>query len=489
MKKIRIAGIIIIIALFIVACSSKTDSTDESKKSSGDEGYSEASDSSSSPTPDSSPSPTPFTPEVTVVEPEPEKEITPTPDENNVLIKFAVGGSCLELNENQEKINKKIHDDGLDVNVFFYNVEYSESSGILDAFSGKTDYDIATTGIWMDSIGGTKFVSSGLFYDFSGYLASEEGKKLYQVFTENEWNMVRSGDAIYSFPSVTVVSDSGIYAYLYEDREIEDKTLNGLLQVCKTSPIDGRNKLFIMKSYYDVFSFANITHYLIAPFKIDEEKFVNPFKCPELLKVREEIAKENGKSIIYDKYESLSEHEKETYVSVIGQIPFVDFGSSKKCIMQKCMCNSADSSLGILNSSKNKEKALQLMYLIYTDKELADMINYACSAEIKDGVAVNIGGDIRGHVWGIGPFASPLESEKIKDRREAVLEWEKNACWDYVGFAADLTDEERNLLSKYRNEWNSWVENVEQEMPSQELIDGIDPIIEKLNKQFEEWKK
>ena len=117
------------------------------------------------------------------------------------------------------------------------------------------------------------------------------------------------------------------------------------------------------------------------------------------------------------------------------------------------------------------------------------MINYACGAEIKDGVAVNIGGDIRGYIWGIGPFASPLESEKIKDRREAVLEWEKNACWDYVGFAADLTDEERNLLSKCRKQWNSWVENVEQEMPSQELIDSIDPIIEKLNKQFEKWKK
>ena len=65
MKKNWTLGIIIIIALFIVACSSKTDSTDESKKSSEKEGYSVASDSS--------PSPTPFTPEVTVVEPEPEK--------------------------------------------------------------------------------------------------------------------------------------------------------------------------------------------------------------------------------------------------------------------------------------------------------------------------------------------------------------------------------------------------------------------------------
>ena len=59
MKKNWTLGIIIIIALFIVACSSKTDSTDESKKSSEKEGYSVASDSS--------PSPTPFTPEASAI--------------------------------------------------------------------------------------------------------------------------------------------------------------------------------------------------------------------------------------------------------------------------------------------------------------------------------------------------------------------------------------------------------------------------------------
>ncbi len=435
--------------------------------------------------PEENTSPAPTVPAQITEEPAP---ITPVPDEGNTLLRLAVAGDVLKLNENQEKINKRIHEDGLDVNVFFYSVDALNTDGLKVALSGENNYDIVTTGIWPDHIGDAKFVSSGYFYDFSEYLKTEKGQKLKAVFTDDEWKTVSIEGAVYNFPGPSGYNVYGMDVYSYGNGNVE-ASLNGLLDACRMSDIQDRNKLFIMKSWNTVFALSGITSYLPAPFVVSEEKFVNPFTYPALLEVREKIADEDGKELIYNDYNKFSEYENGVYAALVSNVSLADFGENKTSVMPKYMYHTNGFSLGIAEKSENKEKALELMYLIYTDKELADMLVYECRAEYEDGIVSNIDGDVRGDVWGIGAFASPIKSDKVKDRRQAVLDWEKNAAWDYAGFVADLSDEERNTLKKSESEWMEWTQSVNQKLPSQDLIDSLDPIIEKLNVQFEEWKK
>ena len=143
--------------------------------------------------------------------------------------------------------------------------------------------------------------------------------------------------------------------------------------------------MFIGKGYNSVFALANITGLLPAPFNTVEEKFVNPFTCPELLKIMETIKeekfeKDSGKDKeIY--FEDSALGFDDVYAAITGLWSSGEPAFNKTVLLPYYAFHKNSTSFGISETSENKEKALEFMYLIYTDKELADMLVYECQAE------------------------------------------------------------------------------------------------------------
>ena len=429
--------------------------------------------------------------------PEEIEVITPAPAGDNTLISFAVCGSVDKLNRNQKMINDRIHEDGLDVNVFFYQVDAIKPDGLANEYkafeeqNGKP-YDIASTGIWPDNIADAEFVSSGYFYNINEYLNSEEGKKLKEIFSENEWNSVEINGKIFDFPAYTCVDPYCPNVYLCEEKDV-NADIDSLLKLCDESDVTGKNKLFIAREDYGILSLAGISRTSCAPFKYAEEKFVNPFTDPDLIKIINTIVEENEKRIIYDSSDKFFEYT-DIYAAVMPEAYVPDeMKSNKTSLLPYCLSHSNGASFGVVNGSENKEKALELMYLIYTDKKLADMLVYECVAEYENGKVSNFEWDMRGDLWGIGAFASPVKSQNTDDRRVTIKEWEKDACWDYCTFIPELDDEERKILNKAGNKLAMINVNANSNYLSSCLTEEenrqFDLVIEKLNKQFEEWKK
>lgn len=391
-------------------------------------------------------------------------------------------------------------------------------SGEADIISVGIDMANGSYGFAQD------FIRKGYFEDLTEYLASEEGKTLWNWYTEAEWRKVETDGKNYVIPFQGSVYGSGYFAFnkSYVSEE--------MLKDFTGTPEDLKNILDSVELPAGVYGILNGMSYrdvaMLCGMTVEDDIFFdletgvaeNPFENEDYYThmkmlndlynngqikeftgldsgTQEEAAVRNGKFAVWIDYRrnAFYEEVEDTVITVP---------------MKFSMVNALSTCHGINKNSGQKESALQLLTLLYTDAVFGNLLTYGEEGTdyyLQDGFVCKPDGTMRINntadlAYGIYDLAFPcLNDTLLTNRREF-----KNVHYasEYyvdsavLGFQPDYTVLEGgvpaavNVLTDYGAIWKEKNFDETWQKAAREFKDaGGEEMVAELNKQVKEWMK
>ncbi len=408
----------------------------------------------------------------------------------------------------------------------FYNelAEYENRNGALDicsvGFSTLEDKEKAL-----------ELVKSGCFLPLDELLATEEGKKLVNLYDEKLWASVKVDGITYSVPNGWQKTVGGVYAFnksYISEEELKDfhGDMAELGQYMEKIPKkDGFSHMIYTNNDLDeeyLLPF-DYRYGLVLPY--DGEGAVNPYKEGPFYSFLNTLHAYDKKGYINYNLSLKSSNYPKTSGAVSKMLKegnfFVyikldlnleasmdDIGAELLLYKTTPYAKSrVMGSTGILKNSKYQKEAFTLLTLAYTDETLANLLVYGVQEtdyELKDGKAYAIGGgetkgDYNQFALGISEMTYPSASEsfqtdRLRDKKEYFKDQVKASPYISFNFYDPKFTERRNKIHQIVLDnvdlWKSDDMDAEYDRVN-ELLDkaGIDPLIDAVNKQWEQYRE
>lgn len=289
----------------------------------------------------------------------------------------------------QNTVNDYLDKIGRDYYVeFIFNEEWPRNTNEIhpnyelykQMLSDDQQVDIVNTGLGFDSLGGDTFhlfVKEGYLEPLNDYITTEEGKKLYEQFDDIIWALTTESDgkiygksSLYNvcMPLTVTINNSVMNQFGISINEI--KELNDLEPYLKTLKENNISGLCLDSTNKLIPQLAGFTEYKGIYINAETGKAENIFENEKALSILRII--ENFKNEGYLSKPS-TDPEKTNPFSIDPALPLF-YDTSNIISKGYLSTETLNCVVGISSNSKNKDKAFDLLMLLNTDKELADII-------------------------------------------------------------------------------------------------------------------
>lgn len=426
------------------------------------------------------------------------------------------------------RINEKLKEDGynftLQVKTFPSRTYREDIISLLE--SGEAD--IVSTGINMMN-GSTGYsqdlIRAGYLEELSDYLSSEPGQLIWNWYHEDEWKRVETDGKYYVFPSQNNVYGSGYFAF-NKDYVTEEmlKNFSGtsgeLIELLSSIECpDGINEVlgttFAMSSLYAI---SGVTYEQGVFYDLVTGEAQNPFSNQAFYQQVKDMNElyTKGSIKIFDGINALELENQAVrngdFLIWIGYKKDAFYEEIKDSVysvpIKQSMINALSSTSGINKNSPDKEAALQLLTLLYTDKTYANLLLFGeegTDYQLIDGYVCDMAGNAmsnnsRSWIFGTLDLAYPCSNDLIvvdKNTTQDVFfesEYYLDSAIlgfqpDCTGFSADMK-KAMTILNGYSQIWKeedleaAWAKaNAEFEAT------GGNGLVQELNRQVAEWMK
>lgn len=431
------------------------------------------------------------------------------------------------IERNIPKVNAKLKEDGYDFTLqvkIFRNFTYRED---VLPYLESGEADIVSTGINMadGSLGYSQdFIRKGYLMDLSEYLCSEEGRFLKGWYHEDEWKKVETDGKQYVLPSQNNVYGSFFWAFNKDyvtEKMLEEfsGTPEGLKELlASVNASDGVHEMlgtsFSLSGLYAMCGvsgeqgvFYNLeTGVAENPFQNDlfykQVQEINSLYVAERMKVfegrdaldLERQAVKDGNFVVWIGYKKDAFYEE--IKDMVHIVP-----------IQQSMANALSSTSGINEKSDNKEEALQLLTMLYTNETYANLLLFGeegTDYQLVDGYVCDMQGEwlsnsTRSWVFGTLDMAHSCSDDLIVTDKNATQDafFESEFYLDsaILGFQPDCTafssamKQSMQVFSGYSRIWKEADLETEWAKANAEFeASGGNELVAELNRQIAEWK-
>ena len=426
------------------------------------------------------------------------------------------------------EFNKLLDKKGYDIYVEFYTPESDlndYTNQIYDAVREQTvdifhtDYDYYGS-LYSD------LVRDGLCYDITEYMQEPKGEKIYSTQDKMLWESLHVDGRLYGVTAGNV-SMSGNPAYYinqsiaekYEidcERLLEDNTYfwDSILRVEEGEKGNEEFIPYIRLALY-LYDYPLNLFELCRPIGIckDAEGKYKAVNIYEDERVRESIIScremDNRGKIYWAWDEWQKQLETGDFFVAVG-VPDSEYPDTEKYISEPCICGKAGMVNCISSGSENKEAAFELLCAVYTDRELSEMLAYGIEGKHykveNDKIyktATTYAGRRRAanlltNIWILresdyGHYIPVPLSEEEKQTLEISPLF--NHPLDLRNLKQQLLELQRCALDNFPDNADAWAFKYESEPDFNKIYDealmelkkdGIDEVLNELNKQLQE---
>ncbi len=334
--------------------------------------------------------------------------------------------------ETVAQFNRTLKEKGFDYNVEFKVLDYENYQTELQ----KTDCDIAFSGfIGEDNENKPrKLIEAGYFECLDDYIKNSDWCN---DINEKQWNAVRYDDKLYTIANENyVIEGTSIVFNLNKISKEEIEKFSGDITELNDIVNDPKSILYDLGDL----SFANIYGYSYENgvlVSVDDKKAYNPFETQEVVTFLKAVNSWYNHGLVLDREElfeiNLQAQQKgeepyEWTACITGNAYIFDdyidvyvYSTSKPISFTNYAA-----ATGISANSKNKDAAYELISLIHTNSDLANLLIYGAGYQDINGIACDEDGTPinafgKKYVFGInknilaGGFEGSIEFESQKD--------------------------------------------------------------------------
>lgn len=444
-------------------------------------------------------------------------------DENVIIWTVPDGITESEIERNVLLVNEKLAEDGYPFTLKIQTLSSKSyrqdllpllENGATDIASLGMDFADGSAGFGQD------LIRAGYFEELSSYLDSEAGKKLKMAYCEQEWKIVETDGGIYSLPNQYGMKGGEYLAFNKEYVTEEMLTgFSGSITELETL-LDG---LELPEDVYPVmghFSVSVLTAMCNADLSdgvlinLATGKVENPYQNVEFcqcLRLLNRLCRKN--------YLNIYKSEKQTEVVTSGKFAvwigweYDELYDSMKdkvitVPLPFIMPNALSCTSGISQNSFNKDAALQLLTLLYTEETYANLLVFGKEGEdyqLLDGYVQDMQGNSfrkskENLMLGIYDPLYPCHGDDMTINRREMKNSRYNSayCLNSVvlGFKTDYSsfDESMYQVSRVTEQYLTiWTkEDFESQLAvAQQAFEEADGnrVIEELDRQISGWMR
>lgn len=442
----------------------------------------------------------------------------------NTIIRWGVPDLFQISEEALNRFNHTILEKGYDFRVEFIPLNYDdyyESLKLYEKDNGSLDISFAG----LNSIVGNEsfsLVNTGYFTSLDIYLSSPEGDDLYQLLPPLLWDAVKVNNTIYTIPN-GIAKDIGI-KYIFNKAYISEEELQGftgdlseLKSLMERIPIQNSFSHIIYE--LDKFSFSDLIkcdyHYGLmlshelkgaySPFELKSVReyyeIVHDYYQSGYINYDMSFVHHNEQSEIHKEYLNKGDFFVYILIDELENLPNIN-ADTFVLDMDAYMRSRISGSVGIASQSTKKDEAFQLLSLVHTDRELANLLVYGSLGidyQLINGIAYELDGGVPDPflnklLMGVYENLYPTEAEsfvvdRITDKKEYYKHHVKDSPYlgkhfDTKGYESIIT-EVVNILEANIDLWNSDDLDMEFDRVNELLKEaGIDDLILEMNEQL-----
>ncbi len=445
----------------------------------------------------------------------------------------------------QNAVNEYLDSLGCDLYIDFdYSIDFFNSAfDIESAYEQKYETDIVMTGWQIEGYDQPyqRLAKKGAFYLLNDFFNSEKGKTLYDFYGEKFWNSLTVDGAVYGISASQMTNRDVIYIFndellkkydlspedfsgdIEKDKALFEKVYNGesANEGFVTIVMNGNRDI----PYADV-TIDNSFLGIKSPFEGDElavniyeqedvvEKFNTYYELANKGLLKDTIP-DDGKSFFVICSNHPDVGDVRSFVNQYFSIT-TDFNKqitvsedvtlTKKAYDGEYYVNSALINCTAVTSwSKNAEKAMELLALVYTDKTLADLLRYGVEGEtydVVDGVVImksEYGMASRQFYFSSDMLVAPCynsyndiaeKNEVYRAQYENAVESKLNGFYFIDDSFSEITKQLRLIEFEYEGLWNGTAgdpETVLKELNSRLYEAGLNDLLQAVNEEAEKW--
>lgn len=359
--------------------------------------------------------------------------------------------------EAQAEIQAFIYEKGIDCRIDFTPTMYLAGTEYTDWLTEQKNNhaapDILADGFWQNPlVEAVEFVRKE-FLPIGEYLKSEEGKALYEAFAEVEWEQVAYGREVYTIPRRLSQKMDGTVC-LYVNNQFKDSfdavfdgTYKSLQRLCEENHTN-ETYVLVTSGFTNqlLYVLTDVNQLNYATLSIQSLKAVNLTKQLQTKELLQSVYADYQSGRLLDRTtpESLPDNTM-VYICVGNKGPIE--GYTLYTWGQDMFTSGFGLAYGVLNSSANKELALQVISACYADPGIASLIS-----------------------WGVE------DADEWKSRTDYLKTCKSSKL---TGFWPNLTIEESEMLNRYEEDISELVREMHNK-----TFTGINPDYETYLEQF-----
>ncbi len=428
------------------------------------------------------------------------------------------------------QFNKTLSKKGYDFAVKFVPLNFANYQDELDVYeqeNGAFDVVFSGTNSYGSPIDYTySRIKKGYFTSLEDYLSTSDGKKLYEMFDPKQWESVKMDDRIYTIPNADVEADN--MQLVFNKKYINEKELEEfsgdiaeLRPFLEKIPISEDFSHLLMSIGFIEYGYPYVDcdfPYYGLLLSHDGKGAHNPFDYApyrDFLTCYHDYYQKGymnyevpvwGGGIDYEEQEKFLNNGN-FFMYAAGDAEYITSkGVGTETFTYQIepiyIHSLLTATTGIPTKSEHKDEAFQLLSLVHTDNELANILVYGeegVDFKLEDGVAKTMDGSVPGSTqnqyWlGLYGSVSPTANETIvvdraTDRKNYFKDKVKSSPYlgknfDPTGYEDIITD----IYKIYKDNYDIWTrDDIEAEMDrvNQELkAVGIDKLVDAMNEQF-----
>lgn len=440
------------------------------------------------------------------IEKENEVEDTRKTAENKSTIVWKVSAETNIFSHNVELLNQELENRGYDFAVEFqkmeteyggdYEKEVKEelAEGRVDIINVGSESSGNCTGI-------DQIFRAGYLASWNEYFQTDEGQKLYELYSESTWKTLAVDGETYSIPNENMMYGDSWVAFnsdyiSKETAESWNGELESLYQIVENAKLDD-SVIPIYMGYDAENLFIETGNYIHNGILIDtaKKKAKNPYEDKAFLNLMYDIKDGYDKALFQSNFSlsDTSEYDEEVEKKVENKQYAVYYGASKEkderfvyVRLPFMQVSSLSLSVGVCEKSEVKEEAFQLLYLLRTDDELANLLIWGEESKDytkTDGIATRTDGSsvmMQKFMTGLCDGVYSDIENVYTDRRQYKAELQKtskNITNPLLGFQVNT----KGLRKELNNSYMIFIRNLD-------CFKEAD-FEEKLPKIAAEWKK